>query len=171
MNMKNIVLVGFMGTGKTAVAKKLARKLGAKFVSTDDIIEAREKRPITDIFAKDGEPYFRKVEKDVVREVSTMKNVVIAAGGGVVLDSENMRNLKATGVVVCLDATPEEILKRTEMVSHRPLLNVPSPIEKIKELLEKRKPFYAKADHAVDTTGKKIDEVLKEIIDILGIKL
>ena len=165
--MKNIVLVGFMGTGKTAVGKKLARILKMKYVSTDDIIEGREKRSINEIFTKEGEPYFRKVEKEVVKDVSGIKNLVIAAGGGVVLDDGNIKNLKRDGVLICLNATPEEVLKRTGTSFHRPLLNVPSPLEKIRELLEKRKPYYAKADHTVDTVGKKIDQIVDEIIKIV----
>lgn len=160
-----------MGTGKTAVARKLAETLGMKYVSTDGIIETREGRPIVDIFKVDGEPYFRRVEKDVVKEVSGMEKVVIATGGGVVLDSENMDNLKKKGIIVSLNATPEEILKRTGGVSHRPLLNAPSPIKKIKELLKKRKPHYALADYTVDTTGKKINEVVEDIRGILSDKL
>ena len=91
--MKNIVLLGFMGTGKTAVAKRLADELKMKYISTDDIIEAREKRSINDIFAEDGESYFRKVEREAVKDVSSEDGAVIAAGGGVVLDAENLKNL------------------------------------------------------------------------------
>jgi len=161
--MKNIIFVGFMGTGKTAIAKRLARRLKMKYISTDDIIEEREKRPINKIFTKDGEPYFRRIEKEVVKEASSMKNVVIAAGGGVVLDNENIENLKANGVIICLNATPEDILERTKSYTHRPLLNVPDPLGKIRELLEKRAPYYKKADYEIDTSGKTLDEVLKEI--------
>jgi len=89
--------------------------------------------------------------------------VVIAAGGGVVLDNENIENLKANGVIICLNATPEDILERTKSYTHRPLLNVPDPLGKIRELLEKRAPYYKKADYEIDTSGKTLDEVLKEI--------
>lgn len=169
--MKNIVLVGFMGTGKNVIGRRLAKILHMKYVSTDDVIEDRESRSINDIFTKDGEPYFRKVEKLVVKNVSGIENLVIAAGGGVVLDDENIKNLRRNGILICLNATPEEILKRTKASFHRPLLNIPSPLEKIKELLEKRKPYYAKADYTVDTVGKKIDQVVNEIIEIVRNKL
>ena len=161
--MKNIIFVGFMGTGKTAIAKRLARRLKMKYISTDDIIEEKEKRAINEIFTKDGEPYFRRIEKEVVKEASSMKNVVIAAGGGVVLDNENIENLKANGVIICLNATPEDILERNKSYTHRPLLNVPDPLGKIRELLEKRAPYYGKADYEIDTSGKTLDEVLMEI--------
>lgn len=161
--MKNIVLVGFMGTGKTAVAKRLARKLKMRYINTDDIIEDRENRAISDIFADEGEPYFRKVEKEVVREVSSVDNAVIATGGGVVLDDENLENLRKKGVIICLNASPELIYERTKSYTHRPLLNAPDPIGKIRELLKSREPYYKKADYQVDIMGKDIDKITEEV--------
>lgn len=162
--MKNIVLVGFMGTGKSVVGKRVASQLNMKFINTDDIIEEKEKRPITEIFEKSGEPYFRKVEREAVREISEMDNVVIAAGGGVVLNEENIARLKKKGVLICLGAAAEVIYERTKKHKHRPLLNVKDPVSKIKELLDSRAPFYAKADYQVDTSDKSVDEVVEEII-------
>lgn len=163
--MKNIVLIGFMGTGKSVVGKRLAKQLNMKFISTDDIVEDREKRPITEIFVKSGEPYFRKIEKEVVREAANLENVVIAAGGGVVMDEENMANLKKNGVIICLDAAPDIIYERVKRYKHRPLLNVADPVAKIRELMASRAPFYAKADYQMDTSGKTVEEVAKEIIN------
>lgn len=162
----NIVLVGFMGTGKSAVGQRLAERLNMRFVSTDELIEKQEGRPITEIFAKSGEPYFRKIEKEVVRRVSELDNVVIAAGGGVVLDEENMENLRKKGVIICLSATPEVIYQRTRDYNHRPLLNVPDPTKRIKELLDKRAPFYEKAEFSVDTSSLSIDDVVEEVLKI-----
>lgn len=167
--MKNIVLVGFMGTGKSVVGKQLARQLKMKFVSTDDIIEEREKKSIAEIFEKSGEPYFRKIEKEAVREVSNLDNFVIAAGGGVVLDDENMANLRKKGVIICLNAAPEKIYERTKLYKHRPLLNVENPIEKIRQLLNLRAPFYAKADYQIDAANKSVKEVAAEIRRILNV--
>jgi shikimate kinase len=164
--MKNIALVGFMGTGKTVIAKRISRKLKMKYVSTDDIIETREEKSINEIFSQDGEAHFRSVERDAVREVSSMDNVVIAAGGGVVLNDENMRNLRAKGVIICLNAAAEDIFERTKSYANRPLLNVPDPLGKIKELMKIREPYYKKADHQVDTFGKSIEEVTDEVIAI-----
>lgn len=161
--MKNIALVGFMGTGKTAVARRIAKELCMNYRSTDEIIETREKRPIRDIFAEEGEPYFRKIEKEVVKEVSSMDNAVIATGGGVVLDNENMDNLKKNGIVICFTASAEEILKRTKTYANRPLLNVPDPLRKIKEMLKIRAPYYKKADYEIETSGKKLEEVVDEV--------
>lgn len=165
--MKNVVLVGFMGTGKTAIGKRLAHQLKMKYISTDDIIEEKERRPIAEIFAKEGEPYFRKAEKEVVREVSGMDNVIIAAGGGVVLDNENLKNLKVKGILICLNAAAEDILERTKRYTHRPLLNVPDPLGKIRELLAERGPYYRRADYQVDTSGKGADRVADEIRRII----
>ncbi|MEE9499948.1 MAG: shikimate kinase, partial [Candidatus Omnitrophota bacterium] len=100
--MRNIILVGFMGTGKTVVARALSEKLGMRYVSTDHLIEEKEKTSISDIFSKKGENYFRKAEKDVIKDVSLMENVVVDAGGGVVIDPENVEYLKKKGIIVCL---------------------------------------------------------------------
>ena len=160
---RNIVLVGFMGTGKTAVAKALAPELGMRYVSVDDLIEEREKMTIKDIFDKEGEPYFRKVEKEVVLEVSGMSERVVDPGGGVVLDEENMRNLKNSGIVICLWAEPETIHERTRCHVHRPLLNVKDPLGRIKEMMEKRRPFYSRADLHVRTDGLDVKQVVEKI--------
>jgi len=164
--VKNIVLVGFMGTGKTVIAKRLARDLDKTYVSIDELIELREKRAINDIFRDNGEPYFRSVEKEVVKEVGQKTDQVVDTGGGVVLDDENMDNLKKNGIVVCLWADPKSIYERTKKHAHRPLLNVDDPEGRIKELLDLRKPFYEKAPHHVDTTGEDIDLVIERIKNI-----
>jgi len=166
--MKNIVLVGFMGTGKSVVGKALAKQLKMNFINTDEIIRTLEKREIVAIFEDSGEEYFRRVEKEVVKEASERDSVVIAAGGGVVLAEENMKNLKSKGVIICLTADPEVIYARTKKHRHRPILNVEDPIAKIRELLDKRAHFYAKADYQVDTSGKSVKEVTEEIKKILN---
>lgn len=165
--MKNIILVGFMGTGKTAVGKELAKKLKMKFIDIDDIIEKREGMEISDIFEQKGEPYFRDVEKKVAREVSKQSNLVIAAGGGVVINEENVKNLKSNGIMICLNASPDKILERTKRYTHRPLLNVPEPSKRVWELLAKRAQYYARADYQIDTTNLTIDEVVQKILKII----
>ncbi len=164
--MKNIVLVGFMGTGKTTIATQLANRLNMRYVSTDGLIEKREKRTINEIFTKSGEDYFRDVESDVIREVSGMEGLVIDTGGGVVMREENLANLKSTGVVICLTADEETIMERTKKYKHRPLLNVEDPKLKIRTLLAKRAPFYAKADHCIDTGKLTIRQVVEKIVEI-----
>jgi len=165
--MKNIVLVGFMGSGKTTIATKLANELGLRYISTDDLIEKREKRTINEIFTKSGEDYFRDVESGVIRGLSGREGLVIDTGGGVVIREENLANLKSVGVVICLTADEETIMARTKKYKHRPLLNVEDPKLKIRTLLAKRAPFYAKADHCIDTGKFTVRQVVEKIIEIV----
>jgi shikimate kinase len=165
--MKNIVLVGFMGTGKTAVAKKLVQGFKLHYLSTDDLIEKRERRKISEIFAKSGEQYFRKIESDIIKDASQKNDLVIDAGGGAVIKEENIKNLKRNGVMICLTATADVILERTKYTKHRPLLNTEEPKKKIEELLFQRAPYYAKADFTIDTSGLSVEQVVKEIEEIV----
>lgn len=160
---KNIVLLGFMGTGKTAIGKKLAVDLNMQFVEVDSIIEGKEGVTINEIFSVKGEPFFRKVEADVVKELSKKKGLVISAGGGVVLNPDNIREMQRNGILICLNAAPEEIYKRIKGEGQRPLLNVKDPLKKIKELLDYRKPYYNRINLQIDTTGKSVEEVVKEV--------
>lgn len=161
--MRNIVLVGFMGTGKSAVGKLLAKKLNKDFMELDEMIEIREKMSIKDIFEIKGEPYFRMVEKEVVKEASSRENIVISAGGGSIIDEENFKNLKNSGTIICLKASPETIIKRTKDLKTRPLLNILDPKKQIEELLKKREACYNKADFSINTDKLNIEQVVEEI--------
>ena len=152
-----------MGTGKTSAGRELARKKKWHFADLDELIELRQRRTIPEIFAKEGEPYFRKIETQILKEVVSQKKFVVACGGGIVINPYNINKMKETGVVICLKARPEVILKRTSSYDKRPLLNVPEPKEKIKELLKVRAGFYAKADYSIDTSGLSIKEVSAKI--------
>jgi shikimate kinase len=163
---KNIALVGFMGSGKTTVAFSLAKKLKRKLVSTDDIIVQKEQCPITDIFACNGEKYFRSLEKEVVVKLAKEEDLVIDCGGGIVLQEENILNLKKNGIIIYLKATVDVLYERTKNDAHRPLLNVSDPKAKIKELLLKREPFYAKGDYTIDTSEKSVNDVVDAIIQL-----
>lgn len=165
--MKNIYLVGFMGTGKTVVGRELAKKLKREFLDLDTLIEEKEKRKITDIFAKDGEPYFRKVEKEILLEASQKEGKVFSCGGGIVLDKENIQRMKETGIIICLQARPEVILERTREYKHRPLLNVKDSLKRIKELLDFRRSYYQKADYTIDTSDLGIEDVVERILEII----
>jgi len=162
--MKNIVLTGFMGAGKSSVGRKLAEKLEMGVVDTDDIIEKNAGMKISQIFEKFGEPHFRELEKKAVAEASKLENHVIITGGGVVLKEENMKNLRKNGIIVYLHAKPEVLHSRIKHESHRPLLQVKEPIKKIKELLEYRAPFYANNDFMIDASELTVEEVVEEIL-------
>jgi len=173
--MNNIYLVGFMGTGKSAVGRELAKKKNNlekrwQFVDLDGLIELKAKRSISDIFAQEGEPYFRKIEKQVLKEVAKEKQFVVGCGGGIVINEENIKIMKASGVIICLSAKPEVILKRISGSTHRPLLKVDNPIERIKLLLKLRSPYYAKADKTIDTSRLSIKEVVAKISKLLPAK-
>ena len=164
---KNIVLVGFMGAGKSVAAKELAKRLKQRAVSTDDLLEKQEKRRIADIFRDSGEAYFRRQEKALIRKLSSQTGLIIDCGGGAFLDQENIDHLNSSGVTIYLEAGVDEIARRTEGLKHRPLLNVDDPHKKIKELLTQRKPFYAQALHTIHTDGKGNRQVCDEIMKVL----
>ena len=163
----NIVLVGFMGTGKSTVGRVIAQKLGFHFIDTDDVIEQTSKAKISDIFAEHGEVYFRDLESQAVKSVALMKNQVVATGGGVVLRSSNIDLLRTGGPIFCLNATPKAIWDRVRSSRSRPLLRGPEPLKKIETLLDKRAPYYALADHQIETTGVSVDRVADEIISYI----
>lgn len=164
--MPNIILVGFMGTGKTSVGRQLTQRLKMSYVDTDEIIEQAAGRCITDIFAQHGEAYFRELESEAVQKVSGLDKHVISTGGGIVLRTKNLEILKRNGVVFCLTATSEEIWARVKNETHRPLLRSPNPIEKIREMLRAREPYYALSDHSVQTDGVPIDKVTNEVVEV-----
>lgn len=141
---KNIILTGFMGTGKTTVGKILAQKLNRDFIDTDHLIEERQGLTIPEIFDQLGEPAFRKMEADIAKELGGKEGLVISTGGRLMLDPSNVAALSANGRVFCLVATPQEILSRLESDedNRRPLLDVPNPNEQIVELLQERKKGY-----------------------------
>lgn len=165
--MKNIVLVGFMGTGKNVVGKMLAQRLGMEYVETDELIEKDQGKKINDIFKQDGEAYFREVEKKIIKNICGKSNQVIAAGGGAVIFEENIENFKKNGIMVCLTARPEIIYQRTKKTCLRPLLNVEDPLKKVKDLLKEREPYYAKADFFVDTSDLAVEKVVDKVIEFL----
>jgi len=165
--MKNIVIVGFMGTGKTTAAKLLAKQAGMRYVSIDGMIEKKEKRKIADIFASSGEEFFRKIESEVIKDLSKSGGAVIDAGGGAVIKEENIKNLKNNGVMICLSASIDAILNRTKNQAHRPLLNVDNPRKKIEELLVKRAVYYKKADFTIDTSDLTVSEAVEKIKKIM----
>ncbi|MCD6452792.1 MAG: shikimate kinase [Dehalococcoidales bacterium] len=162
----SLALIGFMGAGKTAVGKALARKLGREFIELDSLIEQLAGKTIPFIFQQDGEIAFREFEIEAVRQVSPREGVVIACGGGVVLNQINIDRLRNKSVIIYLTASPKVILKRVSAGStERPLLKVTNPALTIQKLLEFRQPFYERAaDITIDTSTLNIDSVVKQII-------
>ena len=165
----NIALIGFMGTGKTAVGRLLAEKLDMKFIEMDPLIEQKAGKSIPDIFQQDGETAFRELEIGVTKEVAGMKNVVIACGGGLVLNKINIDRLTESSGIVYLTASPGVILKRvSNEVGQRPLLEVANPVQTIRELLRFRKPFYERAaDITINTSKLDTNAVAEQIIEKL----
>lgn len=159
----NVALVGFMGTGKSTVGNALASMLHLRFVDTDALIEQRAGKRIAEIFAADGEARFREYESQVVRELEDLRGCVIATGGGLVVNPANMESLKKHSLVVCLWASPEAIFARVGHQGHRPLLRAPDPLEKIKELLAAREPFYREADVLLNCEQRSPREVAQHV--------
>lgn len=159
----NLALIGFMGTGKTSVGRLTAEQLHFEFIDTDELIQTHTGRTIADIFARDGEPAFRALERKVVDEIGTRRHTVIATGGGLPTNPENLAALKTHALVVCLWASPEKIWERVRNQSHRPLLHDADPQKKINELLALRAPFYRQADVLVNTDLRSAREVATQV--------
>ena len=153
---KNIILTGFMGVGKTSVGTLLAKDLGYTFVDTDLLIEADQNMTVTAIFSHFGEPYFREVEVRIIQQVLQGEGQVVSTGGGAVIRQTNRDAFKKGGVVICLTARPEVIFDRIKHETHRPLLQTPDPLAKIKEMLHNRAGFYAQADMTIDTSDQSV---------------
>jgi shikimate kinase len=163
----NIAIIGFMGTGKSAVSKTLAQKLHKELIEIDDIIAVKAGKTIPAIFRQDGEARFREMEIDVVREVAAKKNVVIGCGGGVVLNAINIDRLKKDSVIVCLTASLPVIMQRTPGDT-RPLLPTKNRAQFVKNILAYRRPLYRKAaDITVNTSRLDVNGVVDKITKLL----
>ena len=164
--MNNIFLIGFMGTGKSTIAKFLNRNYGMEMLDMDEAIEEQESMSISDIFKNNGEDYFRDLETNLILQLKTKTNTVISCGGGVVLRPENVQGMKESGKVILLTASPETILERVSRNDKRPLLNGHKNIEDISKMMEDRRPRYeAAADVVIDVDGKTVEDICKEIMN------
>ena len=164
---KNIIITGFMGTGKSVVAKELARKLKMEFIDMDQIIEEGLGISIADIFARYGEKCFREQENKLVKELSQKENRVIATGGGTLLSSDNARMLGQAGEIICLYADSQTIYNRVKRKNDRPLLKGENILNKINLLLEERKKIYDNIKWKINTTNFTTQEVVEKIINLL----
>ena len=165
---QNIFLIGFMGAGKSTIAKVLQRELGMELVEMDERIVKEQGMSINDIFAQKGEDGFRDIESQLVIDIGKNKNSIVSCGGGVVVRPQNVENMKKSGKIVFLTATPETILERVKNGKDRPLLNGHMNVEYISELMEKRRQMYEDAaDVKVSTDGKTVGEICTEIIQAI----
>jgi shikimate kinase len=167
----NIVLIGYRGAGKTTVGRRLADRLKMTFVDTDDLIEERQGVPISDIVKSRGWSHFRELEKSVIEEVSKREHLVIAPGGGAVLDTDNVRALRRNGFIIWLKADELTLLKRMaqdpETNARRPTLTGKGTQEEIEEVVSVREPFYEKAsDIQIDTSMLDVNAVVERVLTI-----
>lgn len=161
----NIILIGFMGSGKTSIGIKLSYQLKRTMIDTDKWIEQKQKRTVSEIFAENGEEAFRIMETDCLKELlRTADKQIVSVGGGLPMKKENHALLKELGTVFYLKATPETVYERLKSDTTRPLLQVKDPKERIRTLLERRAPVYkACADIVLDVSDKSFDEILEQI--------
>lgn len=166
--MKNIYLIGFMGTGKSTTAKEIAKSLDIKRIEMDDLIEEQQGMAITEIFEKYGEEYFRDLETELLRSFLEEDNLVVSCGGGSVLREENAALMKKSGCIVLLTGKPETIYERVKTSTNRPVLNGNMNVEYIRSLMEKRRARYEEvADFVVATDGKDGAAVGAEILKLI----
>lgn len=161
--IQNLALIGFMGTGKSSSGQIVAGQLNFRFVDTDALIEERAGKPITSIFADDGEEAFREWEGRVVAELATVSETVISTGGGLAANDEHLESLKSHALVICLWAGPEAIWQRVRHQAHRPLLHGENPQEDIAKLLSEREPYYRKADVLINTEMRSLKDVAQQL--------
>jgi shikimate kinase len=159
----NVILVGFMGAGKSSVGRLLAHRLGRCFVETDDMITAREGRSIPEIFAERGEAHFRALEEETVRLLALKSGDVIATGGGLPCRDGRPEALRALGTVVWLRGDFDAVYERARRAGERPML-AGRAREEIEALYHAREPYYRQADLAIDTTGITLDQVVSKLL-------
>ena len=166
----NIVLTGFMGTGKTAVGKRLAKRLGWRFADIDELIEQSARMPIARIFSERGEAVFRRLERRFITRIVHGDQQVIATGGGAVVDPKNRGRLRATGFVICLTATPQAIVARIgRRIAARPMLSGSAdPVARIRTLMKQRARAYTQADLTIDTSRLSIEQVAQQVWERLS---
>jgi shikimate kinase/3-dehydroquinate synthase len=164
----NIILTGFMGTGKTTIGQALAERLGWRFLDTDLEIERRACMSIPEIFTRHGEAHFRNLEKHLCRELTSQRETVIATGGGMPLDPENRKLLSSAGIVICLRCSVKEILARVGRNGGRPMIDVQNPGERIDYLLRQRETSYASFAYQMNTTGLLVEDSVDRVYEIVS---
>lgn len=160
----NLYLVGFMGTGKTTVGRAAAHQLGYALLDSDHEIERQQKRTIPEIFATDGEAAFRGMERAFIERGHAATGTVVACGGGLVVQPGILELVKTKGVVICLHASVETILRRTQSNKNRPLLDVENPLDRIRALYAAREPIYNKAGSIILTDGRTLADIVQHVL-------
>lgn len=168
--MSNVILIGYMGSGKSTVGRRLSYRLRMPYVDTDNLIETKEKMTISDIFAAQGEEAFRQMETDCIKSIFDYKqDYVIAVGGGLPMREENREIMKKLGTIIYLRAKPDTIYERLKNDTKRPLLQGEDPQGKISMMIEHRGPVYeAASDYIIDVDGKSFEEIINEIEEIVA---
>lgn len=162
----NLYLIGFMGVGKSAVGRLVARHLGFRFIDSDHAIEEVEKRSIREVFESEGEPYFRDLEKQFLEHGHPSSGCVVACGGGLPIPEGRRELILSRGIVVCLFATVETILRRTSTSNKRPLLDGDDPSAKVRDLLAQREPVYMQTGIGVSTEGRALEAVAANVVRV-----
>ncbi len=160
----NIVIIGFMGCGKTTIGRKLAVRLGYRFVDTDYQIEKEQNNRVKEIFADHGEAYFRNLETDLLKRLIKVNNTVIATGGGILTTPENIEIIRKIGISIYLKACVDDIFERISRNTKRPMLQTEDPRKTVVTLLEKRVCLYEQADHTINTSSFKMGHIVSQII-------
>jgi shikimate kinase len=166
---RNIALIGFMAVGKSAIGRTLAKKLRRRFVDLDRVIERAEGRKVREIFEHKGEAYFRQLEKQALAQVLEKNNQIIATGGGVILDDQNLQILREKALLIGLSAEMDVLLARAGDATKRPLLQGSNRRERIEDLLRQRAARYAQAHVTIDTSNLTVDQVVKKIMGMLEV--
>ena len=166
---ENIFLIGFMGAGKSTVARAMKKHYGMRLIEMDEQIEYQEKMSVPKIFEVHGEPYFRKLETDLLEGLSSQENIVVSCGGGVPMRACNVEAMRKSGKVIYLRTSPQQIYERVKTSHNRPLLEGNMNVEYISKLLSQRLPKYLEAaDAVVSTDGKRVEDICKEIIGLIS---
>jgi len=160
----NIIIIGFMGCGKTTIGRKLAVRLGYRFVDTDQQIEREQNARVSEIFTRYGEAYFRRLETDLLKRLENVNNTVISTGGGILTTPGNMAIIRRIGISVYLKACVEDIFERISRNTRRPMLQTADPRKTVVELLSKREGLYEQADCIINTESRKMGEIVSQII-------
>ena len=163
----NIVLIGFMGCGKTSIGKRLAARLGYSFIDTDQQIIQEQQKTITELFAEQGEPFFRALESNLLLRLKNVDSTVVATGGGIVVTKNNFELIRAVGISIFIDTSFEEIYKRVMRNDNRPLTKVADPRKTLEELYTKRIDLYRQADLTIASGLNSKHEIVSQIIQMI----